>query len=58
MHWRKRPEGFPGQLLHTTDLPVKKIAASLGYDDPFHFSRVFRTVNETSPTQYRLMHKG
>jgi AraC family transcriptional regulator, arabinose operon regulatory protein len=46
------------QSLDTTNLPVKKIAAALGYDDPFYFSRLFKTVNETSPTQYRLMHKG
>ena len=46
------------QLLDTTKLPVKEIAASLGYDDPFYFSRVFKMVNETSPAAYRLMHKG
>ena len=51
MHWAC-------QLLDTTDLPVKKIAASVGYDDPFYFSRVFKMVNEASPTEYRLMHKG
>jgi AraC-like DNA-binding protein len=51
MHWAC-------QLMDTTNLPVKKIAASLGYDDPFYFSRVFKAVNETSPTDYRLMHKG
>ena len=51
MHWAC-------QLLDTTDQPVKTIAASLGYDDPFYFSRLFKTVNEASPTEYRLMHKG
>ena len=51
MHWAC-------QLLDTTNLPVKNIAASLGYDDPFYFSRVFKAVNEASPTEYRLMHKG
>ena len=51
MHWAC-------QLLDTTDLPVKNIAASLGYDDPFYFSRVFKAVNETSPAQYRRLHKG
>jgi AraC-like DNA-binding protein len=51
MHWAC-------QLLDTTKLPVKTIAASLGYDDPFYFSRVFKAVNEASPTDYRLMHKG
>jgi YesN/AraC family two-component response regulator len=51
MHWAC-------QLLDTTNQPVKQIAASLGYDDPFYFSRVFKAVNEASPTEYRLMHKG
>lgn len=46
------------QLLDTTDLSVKEVAASLGYDDPFYFSRVFKLVNEASPSEYRLMHKG
>lgn len=51
MHWAC-------QLLDTTNLPVKHIAASLGYDGPFYFSRVVKAVNEASPTEYRLMHKG
>lgn len=51
MHWAS-------QLLDTTDQPIKKIAASLGYEDPFYFSRVFKSVNETSPAQYRRLHKG
>ena len=51
MHWAC-------QLLDTTNQPVKQIAASLGYGDPFYFSRVFKAVNEASPTEYRLMHKG
>ena len=46
------------QLLDTTDLSVKAIAARLGYDDPLYFSRVFRTVNEVSPLQYRRLRKG
>jgi AraC family transcriptional regulator of arabinose operon len=46
------------QLLDTTDLSVKEVAASLGYDDPFYFSRIFKTVNENSPTEYRMLHKG
>ena len=46
------------QLLDTTDLSVKQIAANVGYDDPLYFSRSFKAVNETSPTEYRLLHKG
>ena len=46
------------RLLDTTSLSVKEIAAMVGYEDPFYFSRVFKLINEMSPTEYRLMHKG
>jgi AraC family transcriptional regulator of arabinose operon len=46
------------QLLDTTQSSVKVIAASLGYEDPLYFSRMFRAVNETSPIAYRRMRKG
>jgi AraC family transcriptional regulator of arabinose operon len=46
------------QLLDTTNLSVKAISAQLGYDDAFYFSRLFKAVNEASPSDYRLMHKG
>ena len=45
-------------LLDTTDLPVKAIAAELGFDDPLYFSRSFRRVHECSPAQYRAIRKG
>ncbi len=41
------------QLLETTTLNVKEIAAALGYDDPFYFSRVFKLVNGIAPSDYR-----
>jgi len=40
-------------LLKTTALDVKEIGAMLGYDDPFYFSRAFKSVNHFSPTEYR-----
>jgi AraC family transcriptional regulator of arabinose operon len=46
------------QLLDTTGLSVKEIAGALGYDDPFYFSRVFKSVNDIAPTDYRMLHKG
>ena len=46
------------QLLDTTDLSVKAIANTLGYLDPLYFSRLFRTVNEKSPVEYRKLRKG
>lgn len=45
------------ELLATTLCSVKEIAGVLGYDDPLYFSRVFKSVNNTTPTQYRVSHK-
>jgi AraC-like DNA-binding protein len=41
------------QMLQSTDLPMKDIAARLGYQDPFHFSRQFKAFQGVSPTEYR-----
>ena len=40
-------------LLEQTELPVSDIAASLGYSDPAHFSRVFKSICGYSPRQFR-----
>jgi transcriptional regulator GlxA family with amidase domain len=41
------------QLLKETDLPVGQIAARLGFESDFHFSKIFRQKAELSPSQYR-----
>jgi AraC-like DNA-binding protein len=41
------------RLLDTTSASVKEAAAALGYDDPFYFSRVFKSVNKVAPSVYR-----
>jgi AraC-like DNA-binding protein len=41
-------------LLGATTMSVKGVAAALGYDDPFYFSRVFRSVQGVAPSDYRL----
>ncbi len=46
------------QLLDTSNRSVKSIAAMLGYRDQLYFSRVFRAINEVSPSEYRSRHKG
>jgi AraC-like DNA-binding protein len=43
------------QLLEATSLNVKEVAAVLGYDDPFYFSRTFKAVNRVAPSEYRTM---
>ena len=41
------------QLLYTEESRVKQIAALLGYDDPYYFSRLFKKYMNTSPETYR-----
>ncbi|HHY86373.1 MAG TPA: AraC family transcriptional regulator [Verrucomicrobia bacterium] len=44
-------------LLDETALSVKEIAAALGYDDPFYFSRMFKAVNDVAPSDYRALRR-
>jgi AraC-like DNA-binding protein len=46
------------QLLDTSDLSVKAIATTLGYEDQLYFSRVFHRINHTTPTEHRKLRKG
>jgi AraC family transcriptional regulator of arabinose operon len=41
------------ELLITTDASIADIARRVGYSDAFYFSRQFRAVNGTSPSDYR-----
>ena len=42
--------------LVTTNLPVKSIADSLGYDDYSYFNRIFKKNSGMTPLQYRESH--
>lgn len=42
------------QLLLQTERTINSIAIAEGYDDPYHFSRVFKRVMGSSPYQFRL----
>jgi AraC family transcriptional regulator, arabinose operon regulatory protein len=46
------------ELLDTTDLPIAAIARSLGFTDPFYFSRQFRAVHGVTAGRYRAQRKG
>lgn len=39
--------------LRSTDDPITDIAASVGFDDPSHFSRMFQRMGGVSPTRFR-----
>jgi AraC-like DNA-binding protein len=44
--------------LDTTALSVKEVAAKLGYDDTYYFSRIFQKILGSSPLAYRRSVKG
>jgi transcriptional regulator GlxA family with amidase domain len=44
--------------LDTTALSIKEVAAKLGYDDPYYFSRLFQKILGCSPLAYRRSVKG
>lgn len=43
------------QQLNFTDRSVKDIAFSMGFDDPYYFSKRFRTIIGMSPKKYRTL---
>ncbi|ROQ54848.1 AraC-like protein [Rathayibacter sp. PhB152] len=46
------------ELLITTDASIADIARTVGYSDAFYFSRQFRAINGTSPSEYRAEFHG
>jgi AraC-like DNA-binding protein len=46
------------QLLSLTDLSIAKIAESVGIEDPFYFSRLFKKVMGQSPRHFRTHRKN
>lgn len=45
-------------MLDLTDLTVKEISASIGMEDPYYFSRMFKKLMGQAPTEYRKIPKG
>lgn len=43
------------KLLHEPNAMVKQVAAELGFQDPFHFSRTFKGVFGVSPQAFRRL---
>ena len=41
------------ELLENTDLSLYEISSKVGYDDYFHFSKLFKKYMNTSPANYR-----
>jgi AraC-like DNA-binding protein len=40
------------ERLQTNNATFKQLAAELGFSDPFHFSRVFKSVIGLSPSRF------
>ncbi len=45
-------------LLDTTNNSISDIAFTVGYDDAYYFSRIFKKTMGVSPSQYRKMRTG
>ncbi|MCG7381216.1 AraC family transcriptional regulator [Paenibacillus sp. ACRRY] len=45
------------RYLEFTDYPIKEIAKLCGYIEEFHFSKMFKQLNGTSPSNYRARHR-
>ncbi len=46
------------KLLDSSDIAIKVIAKTLGYEDPYYFSRLFKSIIGISPKQYRQSRHG
>lgn len=46
------------QMLDTTDMHVNQIAAKLGFNDTYYFSRIFSRIMGMPPTAYRTTARG
>ena len=45
------------RMLEGTSLSIKAIAFELGYRDSLYFSRVFKSINQIAPSDYRAAQK-
>lgn len=45
-------------LLADTNCSVQEISTSVGFEDPFYFSRAFKDVKGISPRQYAVRHRS
>lgn len=46
--------GRAATMLTTTDLKLADVAAAVGYEDPYYFSRLFKSVTGIAPAHWRL----
>lgn len=51
-HLLRRKMGHAAERLSVAAVLVKEVASELGFQDPYHFSRVFKKVHGLSPEQF------
>jgi AraC-like DNA-binding protein len=47
-----------GKMILHTDMPIKEIAWSVGFNNITHFNRVFKQLNGVTPKEYRKNKDG
>ena len=45
------------EFLTRTKNPIKQISAEVGYSDPKHFSRIFKSITGIKPNEYRQLYE-
>jgi AraC family transcriptional regulator, arabinose operon regulatory protein len=48
---------YAAYAVRQSDVPIKEISHRLGFQNQYHFSRVFRRYLGSAPTAYRKMPK-
>ena len=43
-------------LLANSTMPIKSIAISSGFEDPYYFSRMFKNIKGSNPMLWRKQH--
>jgi len=55
--FREGSSWSPSGFLAQSDLNISEIAYQLGFDDASYFTRLFRQIAGTSPSEFRELHR-
>lgn len=50
--------GYARRLIQQTNKSFQEISYELGFDNPYYFSRLFKSITKTTPSQYRRDRSG
>ncbi|MCK3655047.1 DNA-binding transcriptional regulator AraC [Pasteurellaceae bacterium Macca] len=58
VQWREQQRIIEAKkLLYFSDIPISVLAKSIGYEDPFYFSKIFKKHTRLSPSQFRSIER-